>query len=110
MKSVIWALFTKTSNNEAKCCICKKTLKYYGSTTNLKKHMIRIHPIQYNKAIATEPEITEGMARAIEVIGNGDTDVFSKPSTFTSTTNQNSNTLENQDTINGSTNFQHPSS
>lgn len=107
MKSFIWELFTKTSDNEATCSICKKKLKYYGSTTNLKKHMMRIHPIQYNKAISNEPEMTEGMAKVMEVIENAETEVFSNASTSTSTTNQNWNT---QDKINVSANVEHPPS
>ena len=46
-RSPVWKYFTKNadSNKFATCNICKKILSFYGSTTNLKQHLIRIHPL-----------------------------------------------------------------
>lgn len=59
--SVVWNLFIKNSKDEAQCSICKKIFKYYGSTTNLKKHLSKIHPIQYRQEVENELE-TEPVA------------------------------------------------
>lgn len=51
MRSVVWEIFKKENKSEAVCSLCKNKLKFYGSTTNLKKHLTRLHPIQYKQLI-----------------------------------------------------------
>ncbi|XP_050305078.1 E3 SUMO-protein ligase ZBED1-like [Anthonomus grandis grandis] len=41
--------FKKQDKSVAICSICKNKLKFYGGTTNLKKHLTRLHPIQYKQ-------------------------------------------------------------
>ena len=43
-RSIIWNYFKKLDPNQAVCNICKKNIKSCGGTTNLKQHLIRIHP------------------------------------------------------------------
>lgn len=47
-KSIVWNYFKKNENDKAAatCNICNKTIKCCGGTTNLKQHLLRIHPIQ----------------------------------------------------------------
>lgn len=59
--SIVWNIFIRNNKDEAQCSICKKKLKYYGSTTNLKKHLSKIHPIQYRQEVENEVE-TEPIA------------------------------------------------
>ncbi|XP_072382579.1 E3 SUMO-protein ligase ZBED1-like isoform X3 [Diabrotica undecimpunctata] len=49
--SLVWDFFKKNNKTKAECSICKKILKYYGSTTNLKKHLTKIHPFQLKEAV-----------------------------------------------------------
>lgn len=43
-KSPMWQFFTTVDESLAKCDLCKKTVSYKTSISNLKKHMIRMHP------------------------------------------------------------------
>ncbi|CAH0561740.1 unnamed protein product [Brassicogethes aeneus] len=47
-KSVVWKDFQKSGSNTDKvatCNMCKKAIKFFGRTTYLKQHLIRIHPL-----------------------------------------------------------------
>ncbi|CAH1114870.1 unnamed protein product [Psylliodes chrysocephalus] len=46
-KSIVWKYFKKVDGKTVTCQICKKDLKYFGGTSNIKQHLIRIHPIQF---------------------------------------------------------------
>ncbi|XP_067630600.1 uncharacterized protein [Eurosta solidaginis] len=41
--SVLWQFFTRLDRFYAKCNMCKKTISYKTTTTNLKRHMMRKH-------------------------------------------------------------------
>lgn len=44
-KSIVWNYFQKENTNKCAICkICKKEMKYFGNTTNLKQHLLRLHP------------------------------------------------------------------
>lgn len=46
-KSVVWDYFKKSENNTVvECTLCKKKLKFFKNTTNLREHLKRIHPVQ----------------------------------------------------------------
>ncbi|KAM9809120.1 zinc finger BED domain-containing protein 4-like [Syngnathus typhle] len=58
-RSLVWGYYSLLNNNEAKCEICHKTIKYCGNTTNLTKHLSKIHSevhkeLQLKRAAATE--------------------------------------------------------
>ncbi|XP_037546644.1 6-pyruvoyl tetrahydrobiopterin synthase [Nematolebias whitei] len=38
-RSIVWTYFTCVNENEAKCSLCSKCIRYCGNTTNLFKHM-----------------------------------------------------------------------
>lgn len=38
-RSIVWTYFTCENENEAKCSLCSKSIRYCGNTTNLFKHM-----------------------------------------------------------------------
>lgn len=42
--SPIWDFFTPTSDEIAKCDLCKQCFSYKTSVSNLKRHMQRKHP------------------------------------------------------------------
>lgn len=47
-KSIVWSFFEKSSDKVfAVCKLCNQKLKYFTSTGNLKLHISRKHPIQY---------------------------------------------------------------
>lgn len=63
----MWEIFKKENKSEDVCSLCKNKLKFYGSTTNLKKHLTRLHPEQYKQLIdnseaSTSTEPPEHMA------------------------------------------------
>ena len=45
-RSDVWDHFKK-GDKTAICCHCRKELSYCGGTTNLRDHLIRIHPLKY---------------------------------------------------------------
>ncbi|CAG9829823.1 unnamed protein product [Diabrotica balteata] len=45
-KSVVWEYFIKNENQTGTCKLCKKIIKCFGGTTNLRQHLLRIHPTQ----------------------------------------------------------------
>lgn len=57
-RSFVWCYFVKTDDNKyAVCQICNQKLKYFTSTGNLRSHIIRKHPIEYNREIGTDNTI-----------------------------------------------------
>lgn len=44
----MWNFFTMVNENYAKCDICKKMVSYETSISNLKRHMLRMHPTVNN--------------------------------------------------------------
>lgn len=55
-KSIVWDHFDKLANGQVQCKMCKKTLKFFGNTTNLNQHLKRIHPTVISSTL--EPEDT----------------------------------------------------
>lgn len=62
-KSAMWNFFTKIDHLMASCQICDKVIKWGGSTTNLKQHIIRIHPEQY----ANETVVIDDVASSQDI-------------------------------------------
>lgn len=65
-RSIVWTFFDVSGDKkEAVCKICKKVSVNHGNTSNLREHLKRVHPIQYedeedrlrpqNKAGNSEP-------------------------------------------------------
>ncbi|KAJ8923089.1 hypothetical protein NQ315_001641 [Exocentrus adspersus] len=54
-KSASWRFFSRIDDNLACCNICKDTISYKNSTSNLKRHVVRKHP---NIHIPTELQNT----------------------------------------------------
>jgi hypothetical protein len=50
-KSMLWNFFKQTSKDYVICNLCQQQLKYFVSTTNLKQHLIRKRPLQYNQHV-----------------------------------------------------------
>lgn len=49
-KSVVWNFFQKSENGKSRTCtLCKKIIQCHGGTSNLKQHLLRIHPIQMSQ-------------------------------------------------------------
>ncbi|XP_045540904.1 uncharacterized protein LOC106720889 isoform X1 [Papilio machaon] len=50
-ESVVWSFFTKSETNErvATCNLCNKTFSYRSSNTNLRTHLKRTHPDEFNE-------------------------------------------------------------
>lgn len=47
--STVWEIFKKTDDKQSvTCMICKKTFKFAGNTTNMKRHLRAKHPLQEN--------------------------------------------------------------
>lgn len=47
-QSIVWNFFKKSPDNQfAICNLCKKHLKFFKNTTNLREHLHRKHPIQF---------------------------------------------------------------
>lgn len=44
-RSFVWKFFTKEGSTGC-CKLCKRTLKYFGSTENMKEHLKRLYPTQ----------------------------------------------------------------
>lgn len=52
-RSFVWCFFVKSADNKfAVCQLCNQKLKYFTSTGNLRTHIIRKHPTEYNQEIA----------------------------------------------------------
>ncbi|XP_019851990.1 PREDICTED: zinc finger BED domain-containing protein 1-like [Amphimedon queenslandica] len=47
-KSDVWKYFQKAGPKRVSCQLCSKQMAYHGGTTNLRDHLIRIHPKDYN--------------------------------------------------------------
>lgn len=45
-RSFVWEYFNKDSSSTVECRLCKKKLKYFGSTGSMLQHLKRLHPIQ----------------------------------------------------------------
>lgn len=58
-RSIIWNYYNKLDTKQAVCNICKKNIKYYGGTTNLKQHLLRIHPTVSLELSVPESDETE---------------------------------------------------
>lgn len=43
-RSIVWEYFEKKDDGSVICSKCKKSLKFFGNTTNLKEHLKRLHP------------------------------------------------------------------
>lgn len=47
--SVVWKVFSKNeAKNTVQCKLCKNTFKDFGNTTNLLKHLKKVHPLRYS--------------------------------------------------------------
>lgn len=72
-KSIVWDYLKKNENKTATCSICKKSLKIFGGTTNLKQHLMRLHPLQVQKDSAPPTEDTmddEGLKITSAILDN----------------------------------------
>lgn len=48
VKSSVWDFFNRSNDKKnVNCSLCKRDYKYHGNTTNMKKHLQRLHPIQF---------------------------------------------------------------
>ena len=46
-KSDMWNYFQKVGPKRVSCQLCRKQMAYHGGTTNIRDHLIRIHPKDY---------------------------------------------------------------
>lgn len=57
--SSVWHYCTPVSRTIAKCDLCKKLLSYSTSTSNLRKHFVRIHPeLRTSDGKLKEPDVS----------------------------------------------------
>lgn len=46
--SDVWKCFEKLKEEKkAKCILCLRKLAYHGGTSNLREHLVKIHPLKY---------------------------------------------------------------
>lgn len=58
-KSELWQFFTPENNDVASCDFCKKKNSFKTSVSNLKKHLIRVHPtVQISGSSLNNPTTT----------------------------------------------------
>lgn len=62
-RSIVWEFYKKLSNVSAQCTLCKKEIRWHGSTTNLMEHLKRKHHTYLNLCSQAtsleEPQIDE---------------------------------------------------
>lgn len=49
-KSTVWGFFDKDGISAVKCRLCQSKMAYHGSTSSLKEHLKRKHPLQFSEA------------------------------------------------------------
>jgi len=48
--SDVWKFFEKKKEaKKAKCTVCGKELAFHGGTSNLRDHLLKMHPLSYQK-------------------------------------------------------------
>lgn len=72
-KSAVWNHFKKNEDGKsATCTFCKKSIKCFGGTTNLKQHLVRIHPTQILDETPQEETATENSENTEKNTDSGD--------------------------------------
>lgn len=66
--STVWNTFSRPHNNFVCCRKCKKNLKYFGNTTNLRYHIKRWHP-EATEYVPAFPEENNEISSTIEPDG-----------------------------------------
>ena len=65
-RSSVWTSFEKVSQDEVKCMLCEKRLKYNGSTTSpMRTHLLRIHPQSSSGEDSKTPIVVKKEAAAM---------------------------------------------
>ncbi|CAG9840744.1 unnamed protein product [Diabrotica balteata] len=50
IKSAVWDFFSKSNDTKSvTCSSCKNEFKYRGNTTNMKKHLQRMHTLRWSE-------------------------------------------------------------
>ncbi|KAL3284874.1 hypothetical protein HHI36_019011 [Cryptolaemus montrouzieri] len=76
-KSLVWSFFVKAADNKsAMCHLCNQSFKYFASTSNLRKHVIRKHHIQLDGSLTNHKDVSENIIikyeEPTESLGNED--------------------------------------
>ena len=58
-KSDVWKYFKKNGQKSVTCQICSRRLAYHGGTSNLREHLVRIHPKEFNPRQKSKPASLE---------------------------------------------------
>nr|XP_024216714.1 zinc finger BED domain-containing protein 1-like [Halyomorpha halys] len=63
-KSKWWSCFSRIDNQTAKCRMCGRYVKTSGNTSNLKAHIVKVHP----KSIEAVPELTPLIGKVKKIV------------------------------------------
>ena len=56
-KSNVWGFFVKKGARKVSCSICAKDYAYHGGTSNLRDHLVRCHPKEFQPSLKRQPTI-----------------------------------------------------
>lgn len=58
-KSDVWAFFNKKGTDLVTCKLCSKDYAYRGGTSNLREHLLRIHPSDFKALTKEKPPLRQ---------------------------------------------------
>lgn len=101
-KSAVWKYFKKNNDNKsASCQLCNKSIRSSGGTTNLKQHLLRIHPIQFssNESLPTDEEEKESHENNSDLLSSESSALLSQPQPQSSIFERPSTSTTNNDEV-----------
>lgn len=88
-QATVWKHFKWTSEKCVTCIICKKELKYFGNTTNMKEHLRHKHPLQtFQPHTCSVTQLNQMQGNTTDNLGNEQTSCYEQSEASTSQSGQ----------------------